>query len=219
MAQVNLPICVFYHCLLKSDKRVIDPDYAFQLIVSQMDALNRSGLEEAAQNIIIGVNGDESDALAVASIAPNKAIVLHHGAGATTEIPTMNLVREWAHRNPNSAIMYHHTKGVSTPNQQDGWRRRMERINVWGWQECYKALQRGYDCAGAHWLTPEKYPGSITSPFFGGTFWWSKSNYLALLPQLPAATWENRYEAESWIGKGPRPARVVDFHSGWPAVN
>lgn len=215
----NIPIVVFYHCLLRSDKRPIDPDYAFRLIVSQMDALKRSGLEDAAQHLVIGVNGDESDALAVASLAPNKAHIIHHGSGATTEIPTMNLVRDWALNYPNWAVMYHHTKGVSTPNQADGWRRRMETICVWGWQECYKALMKGYDCAGAHWLTPEKNPGTITSPFFGGTFFWAKSNYLATLPPLPAATWENRYEAENWIGKSHRPARVADFHPGWPTPN
>jgi hypothetical protein len=215
----NPPIAVFYHCLLRSEQRVIEMDYALTLIAHQMDALHRSGLEEAASSIFIGVNGDESDAMAVACLAPNKADVVHHGSGATTEIPTMNVIRQWAIEHPDTYVMYHHSKGVSTPNQQDGWRRRMEAISVWGWQECFKALQRGYDCAGAHWLTPEKHPGAITSPFFGGTFWWAKTNYLAKLPALPEATWQNRYEAESWVGKGnPRP-RVMDFYPGWPTVN
>lgn len=215
----EIPIAVFYHCLLKSEHRPIDSEYAFRLIVSQMDALKKSGLEDAASNIFIGVNGDESDAMAVASLAPDKAVVVHHGSGATTEIPTMNMVRSWALEHPNWAIMYHHTKGVSTPNQADGWRRRMELICVWGWQECYKALKRGYDCAGAHWLTPERNPGAITTPFFGGTFWWAKSNYLAILPPLPESKWENRYEAESWIGKAGRVVRAADFHPGWPSPN
>lgn len=215
----NPPIAVFYHCLLRSEQRTIDPDYALKLIAHQMNALKESGLEAAASAICIGVNGDNSDGLAIACLAPDKADVVCHGPGATTEIPTMNILRQFAIQNPETFVMYHHSKGVSTPNQADGWRRRMEAVSVWGWKDCYTALQRGYDCAGAHWLTPEKHPGAITSPFFGGTFWWAKAKYLATLPPLPEAKWENRYEAENWIGKSPRPTRVMDFYPGWPSPN
>ena len=213
------PIAVFYHCLLSSKHRDIPQDYAFNLIANQMDALKQSGLEAAAQEIYIGVNGPANDAMGVACLAPDKATVMHNGEGATTEIPTLNILRDWASANPGWNVLYHHTKGVSTPNQADGWRRRMENVCVWGWQECLKGLDRGADAAGAHWLTPERYPGSIQSPFFGGTFWWAKTDYINTLPPLPEAKWENRYEAETWIGKGPRRPRVVDFYPGWPSPN
>lgn len=210
-------IGVFYHCLLSSPHRPIDMDYALNLIANQMAAIKESGLENAAQDMTIGVNGSASDALAVACLAPSKATVIHHGAGTTTEIPTMNILREYARQHPGWAIMYHHSKGVSTPNQADGWRRRMESVVVWGWGHCLKALDEGAEACGAHWLTPEKNPGAIASPFFGGTFWWARADYINRLPPLPEAKWENRYEAESWIGKGqPRP-RVVDFYPGWPS--
>lgn len=219
MAQTNPEIAVFYHCLLSSEHRVIDPDYALNLIAAQMSALKESGLEEAAGTICVGVNGNEADALAIACLAPHKAAVVAHGKNATTEIPTMNILRQWAIEHPGAYVMYHHSKGVSTPNQADGWRRRMEAVSVWGWSECFRALQRGNDCAGAHWLTPERHPGVIHSPFFGGTFWWARASYIAKLPPLPEAKWENRYEAETWIGKGnPRP-RVADFWPGWPSPN
>lgn len=215
----NPPIAVFYHCLLRSEQRNIDPDYALNLIAHQMNALKESGLEAAASSICIGVNGDDSDALAIACLAPDKAAVVCHGLHATTEIPTMNILRQFAIEHPDVYIMYHHSKGVSTPNQADGWRRRMEAVSVWGWKDCYTALQRGADCCGAHWLTPEKHPGAITTPFFGGTFWWAKGKYLATLPALPEAKWENRYEAESWIGKSTHRPRVMDFYPGWPSPN
>ena len=209
-------INIYYHCLLRSEHREIDPDYALTLIAHQMNALKESGLCDAASNLVIGVNGDSADALAVAMLAPDKAVVVAHGSRATTEIPTMNLLREYALAHPEAFLMYHHSKGVSTPNQADGWRRRMEAVNVWGWKDCYHALQRGFDCCGAHWLTPEKHPGAIVSPFFGGTFFWAKANYIATLPPLPEAKWENRYEAESWIGKGSKRPRVLDMYPGWP---
>ena len=214
-----MQLAVFYHCLLSSEHRPIDPDYALRLITSQMDALKRSGLEDAASTICVGVNGSHADAFAVACLAPQKAAVVNHGSKATTEIPTLNLLRQFALEHPDWAVLYHHSKGVSTPNQADGWRRRMELVTVWGWAECVKALEGGAECAGAHWLTPEKNPGVIASPFFGGTFWWAKTDYLKTLPPLPDATWNNRYEAETWIGKSPRRPRVRDFYPGWPSPN
>lgn len=214
-----MPIAVFYHCLLSSKHRDIQPDYAFNLISTQMGALRNSGLSDAAQLVHIGVNGSSSDAMAVACLAPEKAAVVHHGQDATTEIPTLNVLRAFAKDHPGWAVLYHHSKGVSTPNQADGWRRRMENVCVWGWNECVKALDRGADAAGAHWLTPERFPGVIQTPFFGGTFWFAKSDYINTLPPLPDPTWENRYEAETWIGKGPRRPRVVDFYPGWPSPN
>jgi hypothetical protein len=213
------PIAIFYHCLLNSQHRNIDHDYAIKLITTQMAALKESGLEEAAQHFCIGVNGNEHDAFAVAMMSPDKATVIHHGAGVTTEIPTLNILRAFAQQHPGWAILYHHTKGVSTPNQQDGWRCRMEHGCVWNWQACVRAITEGTDAAGCHWLTPEQHPGSITSPFFGGNFWWASSEHITRLPPLPEATWQNRYEAEAWIGRSvPRP-RVVDFYPGWPTVH
>jgi hypothetical protein len=212
-------IAVFYHCLLSSQHRHIDPDYALPLISAQMRALRESGLENAASTICVGVNGGLADAFAIACLAPAKSAVVHHGKGATTEIPTMNILREFARDHPGWAILYHHSKGISTPNQADGWRRRMENASVWGWSECVRALEAGNDACGCHWLTPEKNPGVIHTPFFGGTFFWAKSDYINTLPPLPEAKWENRYEAETWIGKGPRRPRVVDFFPGWPTPN
>ena len=212
-----MPIAVFYHCLLTSKERVIDIDYALALIAAQMDALNKSGLESAAASITIGVNGSDADAATVACMAPNKAAVVAHGEDTTTEIHTMNILHAFAKHNPGWLILYHHTKGVSTPNQADGWRRRMENASVWGWTECVRALEKGSDACGCHWLTPEQHPGVIASPFFGGTFWWAKSNYVATLPPLPAPVWTNRYEAEVWIGRGPRRPKITDFCPGWPS--
>jgi hypothetical protein len=210
------PLCVVYHCLLASQQRPIDPDYALSLIESQMKALRESGLEEASSAIYVGVNGSESDALAIACMVPSKSVVVCHGQGATTEIPTMNIIRSWVPNHPGWLVLYHHAKGISTPNQADGWRRRMEHHNVWGWRKCVAALEQGHDACGCHWLTPEGNPGVITSPFFGGTFYWATSEYLATLPPLPEAKWEHRYDAESWIGRGPRRPNVRDWSPGWP---
>ncbi len=210
------PICIIYHCLLTSKERQIDFDYAIGLIEAQMAALKESELAEAASAIYVGVNGSEADALSVSLLCPEKAIIVCHGPGATTEIPTMNLLRSWLACHPDWYVFYHHTKGISTPNQADGWRRRMEQHNVWGWRNCVGALDSGHDACGCHWLTPEQNPGSIHTPMFGGTFWWATTQYLSTLPPLPDPVWANRYEAESWIGRGPRRPNVRDWCPGWP---
>lgn len=211
------PIAVFYHCIISTgSQRQIDSDYALNLVSDQMSAVKQSGLSDVALEMIVGINGGDSDAFAVAMLCPNKATVICHGKGSTTEIPTMNILREWAKTHPDWYVLYHHTKGVSTPNLADGWRRRMELYCVWNWKVCVSALDSGSEACGCHWLTPEQNPGVIHSPFFGGTFWWAKSGYINRLPPLPEPTWQNRYEAETWIGKGnPRP-RVSDFYTGWP---
>jgi len=185
------------------------------MIEAQMKALKESGLEDAASEIYVGVNGCDADALAVACMVPSKAIVICHGQGVTSEIPTMNIIKSWVPNHPKWHVFYHHAKGVSSKHA-DGWRMRMEHHTVWRWRECVAALENGCDACGCHWLTPEQFPGSISSPFFGGAFWWVTSEYLSTLPPLPEPTWGNRYESENWIGRGPRRPKIHDFHTGWP---
>jgi hypothetical protein len=209
------PISVWYHAVLSSQHRVIDPDYALNLVGNQMEAVRASGLLDRAAELHVGVNGPEADAAAIACFCDSpKTQLQSYGPNSTTEIHTLNRLRNWLR--PDWYVLYHHTKGVSTPNQADNWRRRMERYCVWNWQNCVDVLEAGYDACGCHWLTPEKNPGAIASPFFGGTFWWATSNYLMTLPPLPEPKWENRYEAEAWIGKGPNRPNVYDMYPGWP---
>ena len=212
-------ICVFYHCLLRSKDRLIPEDYAIALIIDQMNSLVESGLADAASAIYGCVNGPQSDCDAVANLMPNKTVMISHGPDSRTEIPTLNVIRDWIHQHQDWYVLYHHTKGVSTPNQADGWRKRMQHHCVDNWRQCVEALDMGYECAGCHWLTPELNRGVIHSPFFGGNYWWSKASYLMRLPPLPEPTWANRYEAETWIGKASIRPRVVDMSPGWPTPN
>lgn len=213
-----MKICVFYHCLLSAKHRVIPEDYALDMIMNQMSALMASGLSDAAAEVKIHVNGSFEETLIVQSVCPEKAQMYTNGSDCNSEIPTLIHVRQWCQANPGCAVLYHHTKGVSTPHMADGWRQRMETFMVWNWQNCLVQLQQGKEAVGCHWLTPEANPGTISSPFFGGNFWWANSGYINRLPALPVDTWENRYEAESWIGRGaPRPI-VFDPSPGWPSL-
>lgn len=210
------PIAVFYHCVLFGGNRNINAHYAMGIIEGQMDLFRRSGLHDAASAFFVGVNGTEADAMAIKMICGKKAALTCHGRDASTEIPTMQMIRDWVPGHPSWNVLYFHPKGVSTPNRAIRWRKTMEHFLVEKWQDCVKILDSGKDACGCHWLTPEKYGSHIGSPFFGGTFWWATAKYLSRLPKLPPDLWKHRYEAEVWIGKGkPRPS-VTDFKPGWP---
>lgn len=210
-------LAVFYHCKISGDG-IPDPDFALKVAVDQMLTLKESGLGEAAQEIYVGVNGDDNDAIVVASIIPAKSQLHVHGSAARTEIPTQNIIERWLPGHADWYVLYHHTKGVTHPGQElyDRWRWRMEYNCVVQWRRCVEDLQRGYEACGCHWLTPERFPAAVTSPFFGGTFWWAKARYLMQLPRLPEAKWENRFEAESWIGRRRPYPMVMDYYPGWP---
>lgn len=212
-------LAIFYHCRLGGGTVTIDPERAMNIMASQMVALRSSGLLKEATYLCIGSNGSAANHLAARLLAPRQANVVNHGHDACTEIPTLKLLRDWL--TPGWLVLYHHSKGVTyspaTAALGDAWRICMERVCVSNWKDCVRALENGSDTSGAHWLTPEQYPGPVKIPFWGGTFWWATSDYLLTLPPLPTAKWSNRYEAEVWIGRGKNP-RAKDFAPHWPGL-
>lgn len=214
------PLAVFYHCRLSGGQHCqINQDFAISIMVSQMIALDNSGLLKAANIMVVGSNGSRENAGLAKVLAPAKATIVDHGPNVQSELPTIALVRQFAIEHPGWFILYHHIKGVTHP--QDPlwfeWRRCMEKCCVWHWQRCVADMEAGFASVGAHWLTPEQYPQHVTSPFWGGTFWWAKSDFLQSLPELPktAANRDQFYLAEKWIGMGPRPL-VRDYAPHWP---
>lgn len=111
-----------------------------------------------------------------------------------------------------SAVLYAHTKGAYNPTHLNAaWRRSMTRRLVGDWARCLARLDE-VDVVGCHWLTPEEFPGSIVTPFFGGNFWWAHSDCLSRLPAVRA---ETRWDAEHWIGLGN--PKAWDLLPGWPS--
>ena len=209
-------IAVFFHAILSGGSRPINTPYACALLQEQMRALDKSGLLAAADELHVGLNGGEDDLEIARLFLPLKAHVILHGGGATTEIPTMQFLRRWLLGHEDWMVFYHHMKSVTHHGDAlySRWLRRMEKFTVYGWRTCVAELANGTDACGCHWLTPNQHPQWVKSPFFGGTFWWSKAAYLKTLPALPAATWANRFEAEKWIGLGN--PRIKDYYPGWP---
>ena len=215
-----MKLAIFYHCILSGGSVPVDTEWACSIMDEQMIALRDSGLLAATEEVYIGLNGDNEDAAMAMMFAPPKAKIIIHGKDSTTEIPTLNYLRNWLSGCDADFVLYHHIKGVTHKGSAlyEAWRRCMERAVVWQWRDCIEQMRAGADSCGAHWMTPEKFPGAVNSPYWGGTFWWATTAFLRMLPILPAPTWENRFEAENWIGRGPRRPKVVDRHFGWPSM-
>lgn len=179
------PIFVFYHCFLSGPN-------GERIAALQIDRMNAAGLLPAAAHVYVG------------------------GENARNELPTLMELRWWAKESPGCYFLYLHTKGASHEGLiWEAWRNCMERRLVDGWRQCVADLDAGADSVGTHWITGDKYPDfKAREPFWGGNFWWAKSEYLATLPEIKGD--EDRYYAEDWIGKGPAWPRVVNYEDHFP---
>jgi hypothetical protein len=140
-------------------------------------------------------------------------------ADAGFEQVTLTALRDYAiSLRDEEAILYAHTKGaLSNAPLNEHWRRSMTRHVVGRWVHCYLLLVSGYDTAGCHWLTPERYNDPpdwpVTTPMYGGNFWWARSGYLKRLPPLGD---DYRHQAEEWVGLGN--PKAADLLPGWPSM-
>lgn len=209
-------IAVFYH--IKPSGPGIDTPFALNLLAEQMNVLKTCGLYDAADRIFIGVNGDGADFDMVQKVVKDKPLLIGWGTGARSELPTLFGLQRWLSGHEHWDVCYFHSKGVTHANDPlcRRWRTCMESAVLWHWKTCLKDLGT-HDTVGAHWLTPESYPGQVKSPFWGGNFWWATGAFLSLLPKLQPNSYcrDDDFLAESWIGLGPRP-RVKDYAPHWP---
>lgn len=207
-----MKIAVWYHAKV-AGWGIPDTQYAEKVVAEQMEVLKGSSLADAADEIHVGINGPNCQY--VESLVPAKSIIYRHGDDVVTEIPTLDKLRSWLPGHDGWAVLYHHTKGVRHGGDcgQANWRNRMEACCVACWKRCVEDIAGKYDIAGCHYLVGVG-GEHLGSPFFGGTFWWAKANYLMKLPPHRAAKWENRFWAEDWIGIVKHNAQ--NYWPGWP---
>lgn len=219
------PIAIFYHVVFFAGEPPHRLPSARQIVCEQMDQLAKSGLLEAAQHFVVGINGGEESLEYVTRFIPTKAQCVFHGLQCRNECRTMALIEDWLSEHDGWYVLYFHSKGAThdatTPYGLHcmRWRRCMMNTCVARWRECVKALSDGYEAVGAHWLT-NRADGSQN--YFGGTFWWVTSRFLQTLPSLYERariklsgidSVDSRYEAEVWIGTGPRLPLVRDMET------
>lgn len=219
---MKAPIAIFLHCKISGGEPPIDFAWATGILAEMLIAMRDSGLTAAADRFIIGVNGDEADAACVESMAPAGAIVTKHPDGSRGEHPTLRLMQCWCRKNPGANVMYCHLKGATHTNDemQRAWMRCLLRACVWNWEGCVRALDAGYDLAGGHWLTPEKYSFIPVGPYFGGNWFWGTSKFLATLPLIAPTAVErlNYFDAEVLVARGPIKPKAMDFAPHFPGA-
>lgn len=213
----------FYHIRMSGGEPPVNIDHAIEVMEEQMTAYKDSGLAAAADTFIIGVSESECDQLVAQELAPPSTLVVLHDHDFQSELPTMFLMQEWARVNPEAWVCYNHAKGVTHPGDRlnSVWRRCQDRAVLWGWRQCVRELEAGKESVGCHWLTHAQYGPTINTGFWGGNAWWSTAEFLNTLPQLhrTAVNRDQFFEAECWIGTGPRLPKVRDHHPAWPSLN
>lgn len=223
-----IQIAVFYHSLFFLGEPPVFIQSAYDIVLEQMAALSRSGLEDAASFILCGINGGEESELLAKLLLPKKATCVFHGLQSRSENLTLVELEKWLPDHEDWYVLYFHAKGATLdPNSDYGqtcgrWRRCMMTNVVNQWTGCIADMKCGYEAVGCHWMT-----GLLdgTQNIFGGNCWWAKASFLVTLPSIflrdrikvsGIDSVESRYEAEVWIGNGPRVPRVKDYHPGHP---
>ena len=208
------PILVFYHLANLPGWET--------LFAEQMQALQDSGLLDAAHRIVINsALPTKTLKAAVRWLARKRNVVLRHDTLATLaegEIGTLRMLWEDVQAFREDAfVLYFHGKGLSHPGNLAvrDWRRVLEYFCVEQWRGAVAELEAGTDIAGVNW---EEHP----HPHFSGNFWWARSEYILSLPplqrhaligeveQFPTALFSPRHDAEMWPGSGQ--PRVVQLH-------
>lgn len=217
------PIAIFYHCLFFIDGKPLAA--APGIVAEQMNALAMTGLLDAAQFMLVGVNGGDESVDLVEKLIPKKAQVVYHGQQCRNEVRTVIELEKWLPGHSDWLVFYFHSRGASHPPGDDfttTWRRCMMKHDVFNWRTCVKDLET-YEAVGCHWMSPPATP--VGQYIFAGTFYWARASFLLTLPSIldrdrikvsGIDSYESRYEAEVWLGNGPRPPKIRDYHGpGW----
>lgn len=215
-----MKIAIWYHCLFAIGDPPVLQTGATKIVLDQMACMKRSGLMDAADKLVIGVNGgDESDAR-IKLCFPAKASVIKHGLQSRAENLTIMALWNWVQGLPTHedwAILYHHSKGCTHSPETDyaqfagRWRDSMTKICVTNWRQCVKDLEE-HDIACTYWMWDMGADKSQHIP--AGNFLWTKASFVRKLPSMflrdrikesGIAALESRYESEVMWGNGPRP--------------
>jgi len=185
-------------------------DGAWQAPVAEhLTALEVSGLGDALDYKAAGIVGAAGNCQAVLEALGGGWQIAAQADSGHEEV-TLRELRGYA-AGHDGKVLYAHTKGAyrTTPSSVL-WRRQMTEHAVGMWKRCVAALDDGCDCAGPHWITPDRF--DVPAPFFAGNFWWATCQFLRRLP-VPRDT--DRYAAEQWIGETVTP-EVLNLLPTWP---
>lgn len=226
---MSRPIAIFFHGLFWLGDPPHHMPNAGCIIANQIVQMTNTGLWDAASEIHFGINGAEESFAVATAIIPSKARITYHGLASHSENLTIVMIENWVKTHPGWDVLYLHAKGSSHEPNSDyanrvskPWRDAMMQDLVVNWRQCVTDLDAGHDVACMVWLSEQ---GWDKSQFYAaGTFFWAKSDFLSKLPSIylrdrikqdGIGAASSRFEAEVWIGNGPRP-NVKAYRSRLP---
>jgi hypothetical protein len=184
----------FYHVFADGDWEIPATEHFEELALS--------GLLDNLDNLFLGVVGTSENRAKVKRELPGVVTV---EADTGWEQVTLNKLHEFS-QTDDGAVLYAHTKGAwSRDELARVWRVSMTHDVVTRWRECVYALEK-VQAAGPFWLRSDMPEHSEHRHFFGGNFWWARSNYVAALDPVGN---NDRYQAEGWIGLGSPSVKVM----------
>lgn len=208
------PVRHYYHIYADGKAALVD-----RIVRDHFAALRGSGV--AYDEIVIGVVGLRRNRERIRHLLPSpddqrmRMYAWDDGYEQRTLQILQHDLQDWQGR-----VMYAHTKGAAYPlNHSTAWRDCMTKRVVREARIALKHLDAGADTVGPHWLTPREFPHVITSPFYGGNFWWATTEHLSKLRPINGDDLrdEHRFDAEQWIGSVV-PRNPVNLVSGWPGT-
>jgi hypothetical protein len=193
----------FYHVCLINDW--------VDIVTKQLNSLTESSLLSKTNSLFVSILGDKLQQNIFIDLIKdfdNIQIVISSPNILLYEEPILNYLK-YLSENEYFYCYYLHAKGVSITeenktwyhNSQDlnhlkncinDWREFMEYFQIYRFEDNVNLLDR-FDTCGVNYCEEP-------SPHYSGNFWWTKSDYIKTLNELPKLTSQNRWLAEFWIG-------------------
>lgn len=190
------------------------------IVLEQFKDIKKYGLLEATSKIFVSlVSTDiESDIIFLKNIIGDKLEIIFRGNDPKVyEYPALEYLYSLSHKSESPFYAYYfHTKGSSNCAESVKWykskirtleqllkisassRRFMSYWNFRKWHLAVSVLQNGYgESYGANFSfqLPDK-------RFYGGNFWWAKSEFIATRKPFSMEDKQWRFTAETWLLSG-----------------
>lgn len=191
-------------------------DNWFEIVSEQLVTLLNSKLFTKTEKLHIRIYYEKKNDLELfKSLLPNSdKIMISYTDKNEHEYGALRVLKNWS-KDEDFYCYYFHSKGVSITektyhkhklemeyivmkNSITSWRRYMEFFLINEYEKCVQFLSLGFDACGVQLRgTPR-----TNYLHFSGNFWWTKSDYIKVLPEIDSLDVNNRNLAEFWIGYG-----------------